>query len=198
MADQGETLLKLARGERGAIVISRVFELGKERVRLHELYPDPITGEAKSTRGFHFKLDELAAVGALFTATARNLEAVAERARAAEKKPDPPPPSAAPVELLPKAAGRFLGTREIARRGGACVVCGDPVEPGETYLWSDARRVGAHIRCGELAPRAEAPKRPPGASAPKQRELPGTRRQPQDQGVGAVSDEERRLAEEVF
>jgi hypothetical protein len=205
-----EVMLKLPRGNRGAIVIERVTEMGQDKVRLYELFPDPVTGEQKSTRGFHFKLEELTATGALFTAVARNIEAIKEKARAASPTPSAapspapapapvPPPVAAPVEVLPKAATAFVGTREVAKRGGTCVVCGDPVVAMETYLWSDQRRAGAHVRCGREQQPA-APKRTvtTSASAPKQRELPGTRRQPQDSNVGAVSEEERRLAEEVF
>lgn len=198
-----EVLLKLARGARGAIVVTRVTDTGQDKLRLHELFPDPVTGEQKSTRGFHFRLEELGAVGALFIAVHRNMEAVAEKARAGaeEKKPAPKPeprPEPPPVEVLPKAAGAvFVGTREVAKRGGTCVVCGDPVVPLEVYLWSDERRAGAHLRCGREQQSAQ-PRRSTAGAAAKQRELPGARRQPQDDSVGAVSDEERKLAEEIF
>lgn len=171
MSELDELVFELPRGRRGALQLRRRTENGGPGfLTLAHWYPDPDTDELKPTRGVNLSPSEAAAMGAALTAYSRSL---------AEKE---------------KPGSDFVGRRETARRGGVCAVCGGQVRPGEAYIWSAARKVGAHIACGrEAAPARQAR---PGQS--RQRELPGTRRQPQDAGIGAVSDDERRLAEETF
>jgi hypothetical protein len=60
--------------------------------------------------------------------------------------------TAAPIAAIIALLGpRFVGRKIEAQFGGACTVCGDPCVKGETILYDDATKRGAHEACGERA-----------------------------------------------